>query len=98
MSSVESPNQSFACIDYKGSSICVEIDPGQSISLKINGLLRESRKFTGVLQKATKLSSSVQTDYEWHEFIVAEVLISQDSATVNILANDKLILDKALAL
>jgi len=98
MSSAESQHRSFACIDYKGSNICVQIDPGQSISLKINGMLRESRTLTGSPQQATKLSSSVQTDYEWHEFIVAEVLISQISATVNILANDKLILDKVLVL
>jgi hypothetical protein len=98
MSSVESPDQSIASVDYKGCNICVEIDPRQSISLKINGMLRESRQFTGAFQQTTKLSSSVQTDYEWHEFIVAEVLISQHSATVSILANDKLLLEKSLAL
>ncbi len=76
------------CAEYRGANLRVEFDSKPSAALYINNLQRhtevaESRPHT------FSLSSPVQTDYEWHEYIDAVVRISEDAATVKISTGGK---------
>jgi len=62
-------------INYRGAELCVELDESEA-RLLINGLVRQRSP----VSKALLLSSTVQTDYEWHEYI--EGIITSHSGRV----------------
>ena len=98
MTTTPAKDPTFVTIDYKGASICVEIVPHQFVSLRIGNVPRETRQLNSIPGQSVRLSSSVQTDYEWHEFIVATVAIREGNAEVSILASNELILQQVVEL
>ncbi|MBD3649318.1 MAG: hypothetical protein HUJ31_18130, partial [Pseudomonadales bacterium] len=56
--------------------------------LLINGLVREQRQTSPGKPVTLKLGSSVQTDYEWHEFIEGIVHYDTNRITAKIIANN----------
>tara|TARA_E500000331_G_scaffold355331_1_gene410528 strand:+ start:984 stop:1253 length:270 start_codon:yes stop_codon:yes gene_type:complete len=69
--------------NYRGANLTIELDQNEC-RLLINGLVREQRE----LASAITLSSTVQTDYEWHEFIQGTITRSDDSLTMVLSANN----------
>ena len=60
---------------YRGASLVVEAGPDEA-ALFINGIRRAQASTAG--REVIRLNSSVQTDYEWHEFIEAVVTLGSD--------------------
>ena len=88
------PEKKLACVDYKGINICVQVNSNRFVTLKIDGVPRDTRVIAVPKGQAVILSSSVQTDYEWHEFITATVIIEEDMARVCVQANNQSILEQ----
>ena len=66
-------------ITYHGATLALEIGPTPSVTLRINGLVRDEA--TSDADSVTlRVNSTVQTDYEWHEFI--EGVVRYDGARV----------------
>ena len=61
--------------EYRGSTLCLELENNQA-RLLINGIVRDQ----GIVTSSLRLSTTVQTDYEWHEFI--EGIISPGEKTL----------------
>ena len=68
---------------YRGVILTVESD-GYEGRLFINGLIRARIKLTST----TRLSSTVQTDYEWHELIEGTITRKADKITITLSANN----------
>ena len=69
---------------YQGTTLVLEIDSTPSARLRINGILRD--QVTSDTQFVTiRLSSTVQTGYEWHEYI--EGLIEYSEGTIKATLN-----------
>ncbi len=72
---------------YRGAQLKLVLDTNGTAKLSINGMLRdETIVRTG--QSALTLSSSVQTDYEWHELIEAHVQIHNHLIAAQLLSNN----------
>ena len=69
--------------NYRGVILTVESD-GYEGRLFINGLIRARIKLTST----TRLSSTVQTDYEWHELIEGTITRKADKITISLSANN----------
>ena len=69
--------------NYRGVILTVESD-GYEGRLFINGLIRARIKLTST----TRLSSTVQTDYEWHELIEGTITRKADKITITLSANN----------
>lgn len=69
-------------IEYRGARLQLEISD-EHVQLRINGIVRDETP-TGDVQR---LSSTVQTDYEWHEFIEAVVAFTDRGIQASLLAN-----------
>ena len=69
--------------NYRGVNLTIELDHSEG-RLLINGLVRERTKRAATI----RLSSTVQTDYEWHEFIVGTIICSENSITMMLTANN----------
>lgn len=67
--------------------ISVELLPGPGARLLINGLVRAVE--SGNLPCRLVLSSTLQTDYEWHEFIEASVECSATDTRISIKASNQ---------
>ena len=74
-------------LEYRGARLKVEVDDQMRSSLYINGLQRDSQD-AETLPGRCRLSSSVQTDYEWHEFIEAEIILNSSEITITLRANN----------
>lgn len=74
-------------IEYRGADLTVQVE-GQDATLLINNRTRETKTATTKPVTLT-LSSTVQTDYEWHEFIEAEINLDQDSTAITLRANSQ---------
>jgi hypothetical protein len=98
MNTPQNDGHQQVCTDYKGARICVRLAPGQTVSLHIDGISRQSVCISNKTTQAARLSSTLQTDYEWHEFIVALIEFSRTSALVKILANSQTIASKEVDL
>ena len=82
-------------VEYKNAFLRVELEAGGSAGLFINNIQRMhsslgTRKETlqGTLQGTLRLSSSVQTDYEWHEFIEAIIIFKEKEISVSLCASN----------
>ena len=67
---------------YRGAELCVELDDTEA-RLLINGLVRQRSP----MSKTVLLSSTVQTDYEWHEFIEGIVTCHSRGVKMVLVAN-----------
>lgn len=81
--------------EYGGVDLELRFAPDSRASLRINGIERESAssdKQTITLM----LSSTVQTDYEWHEFVEAVVRYDADHIKASIYANKQELVTRSI--
>lgn len=72
---------------YRGATLTLEIATPPDVTLRINRLARDRASGSG---KATlRVSSTVQTDYEWHEYIEGIVSFEKDAISARIVANNQ---------
>jgi hypothetical protein len=75
---------------YHGSTISIGYsgrDPGE---LKVNGIIRDKAEQADYL----KLTTSVQTGYEWHEWVEGVFLIRQQQIQLTLACNNETIADQ----
>ena len=72
--------------EYGGVDLALRFEPDSKASLCINGIERESTSSDKRTITLT-LSSTVQTDYEWHELVEAIVRYDTDNIRASIYAN-----------
>lgn len=71
---------------YRGANLELTFDGKGQAALLINGIVRQSTEVeTG---DTARLSSTVQTDYEWHEFIEAIVRPQGNAIEAILIANN----------
>ena len=71
---------------YRNVALRVELDGVRSAALFINNIQRMQDTLT-TLPGTIRLSSSVQTDYEWHEFIEAIVTFTEKEIGISLRAS-----------
>ncbi len=81
-------------VNYRGAVIRIVIET-DAASLHINGLERD-KKALGQDPRTLKLSSSVQTDYEWHEFIESTLEVEANQVRVELVANNQPLLSETV--
>ena len=74
---------------YRGAELCVELDEEEA-RLLINGLIRQRSP----VSKTLRLSSTVQTDYEWHEIIEGIITSNSWGVKMVLVANKAEIAEK----
>ena len=74
-------------VKYKNIALRVELDGVKSAALFINNIKRMQDTLT-TLPGTLRLSSSVQTDYEWHEFIEATVTFTGKEIGISLRASN----------
>ena len=88
------PRMSEFEVNYRGAVIRIVIET-DAASLHINGLERD-KKALGQDPQTLKLSSSVQTDYEWHEFIESTLEVEANQVRVELGANNQPLLSETV--
>lgn len=73
---------------YHGTTLRLEFDDSPGARLMINGLVRQERCADADKAVVLRLTSTVQTDYEWHEFIEGIVDYSQERIQATLVANN----------
>ncbi|MFT7221245.1 MAG: hypothetical protein ACI8Z1_002867 [Candidatus Azotimanducaceae bacterium] len=93
-------------VEYHGARISVRIESISSpadnggaypVSLLINGLQRDKDHLKPSLG-SVRLSSPVQTDYEWHEIIEATIALKHHDLTLSLTANQQPLASKVFKL
>lgn len=74
-------------VKYKNAALRVETGGNQSAALFINNIQRMQASLT-TLPGTLRLSSSVQTNYEWHEFIEVIVTFDEKEITISLRASN----------
>ena len=74
-------------VNYNNAALRVEVNDHRSAALFINNIQRMQESLT-TLPGTLRLSSSVQTDYEWHEFIEVIVTFDEKEITISLLASN----------
>ncbi|MDC0067723.1 hypothetical protein OAL10_02870 [Gammaproteobacteria bacterium] len=74
-------------INYNNAALRVELGEDRSAALFINNIQRMQESLS-TLPGTLRLSSSVQTDYEWHEFIEVIVTFDEKETTISLLASN----------
>lgn len=74
-------------VEYRNAALRVELDSDRSARLLINNIQRMRESLT-TLPGTIRLSSSVQTDYEWHEFIEVIVTFSEQENSICLRASN----------
>jgi hypothetical protein len=74
-------------VEYRNAALRVELDSDRSARLFINNIQRMQASLTA-LPGTLRLSSSVQTDYEWHEFIEVILIFSEKEITISLRASN----------
>jgi hypothetical protein len=69
--------------NYRGADLCLELD-NDDARLLINGISRDQ----GTVTSSLRLSSTVQTDYELHEFIQGVIIRNDNSLTAKLIAGN----------
>ena len=83
-------------LEYRGVQLRVEVNDKLLTSLYINGMCRDSR--SPAVSGQCSLSSTVQTDYEWHEFIKADIVLNESEIIITISANNAILGSKSYML
>ena len=68
---------------YGGAELTLKISIEGEATLLVNGIARDRTRGTSTLL----VSSTVQTDYEWHELIEGKVSIGEDEISASLFAN-----------
>ncbi len=80
-------------VHYEGADLLLTFDRHATANLRINGIERDfdsgDSNFDVTDVITLKLTSSVQTAYEWHELIEAVVVYNTGTITASILASKK---------
>lgn len=84
-------------LNYRENTIRVQVCLPRTARLFINNIQRDEQT-AGDTQSRLNLTSSVQTDYEWHEFIEADVQFQKDNVRLTLLANKTVIADETVPL
>jgi hypothetical protein len=84
-------------VDYRGTVLRVEVKEPPSARLLINGMERSVESAANT-PCTFRLSSPVQTDYEWHEIIEAIVQFGAESVTIALTANSTHLAEKTAQL
>lgn len=79
--------------NYRDNDLRVEVATPPAARLLINRINRASETRDEVPCRI-RLSSSVQTDYEWHEFVEAEIDFSADEIRLVLIANKAVIAEQ----
>ena len=79
-------NMVVLTLNYRQANLRVELDSNLFARLYINGIQRD-KALPDSLPASLKLTSTVQTDYEWHEFIEAEVMFTETAVKITLRAN-----------
>jgi len=79
--------------NYHDNDLRVEVATPPAARLLINRINRASESRDEVPCRIN-LSSSVQTDYEWHEFVEAEIDFATDEIRLVLVANKAVIAEK----
>lgn len=79
---------------YHGARLTLSFDDSPAAKLAINGLVREEASSNSDAI-TLRLSSTVQTDYEWHEFIEGTVRYSASRIEATLIANNTELLQQA---
>ena len=74
-------------VEYKNVALRVELGSEQSAELFINNIQRMQASLM-VPSGTLRLSSSVQTDYEWHEIIEAIVTFTEKEIGISLRASN----------
>jgi len=86
---------------YQAADLQLDFDEQANVALRINGLIRDrydAVKGAKLPENITiKLSSPVQTDYEWHEIVEATVCYSATQIIASIEASKQLIASKTIS-
>lgn len=80
-------------VNYRGTRLCIDVEIG-SAGLSINGLERDRKPLTP--GQSISLSSTVQTDYEWHEFVEGILEIGEEQVKVTLTANSQVLIEEVL--
>ena len=81
-------------VSYRDADLKVEFDQHQSARLVINNVSRHEQRAES-LPCTLRLTSTVQTDYEWHEFIEAIVHFDEETISVQLIANNTEVANKS---
>ena len=73
---------------YRGVILSLELGTSPDVALRINGLERD-RARSDAAAVTLRVSSTVQTDYEWHEFIEGTVVYADGEITARLVANNQ---------
>lgn len=79
--------------DYRGARLKLDVSYPPRAELYINGI-RRAAETTGTPPSVIRLGSTVQTDYEWHEYIEAVVRFSDDLCRISLSANNQALLEE----
>lgn len=82
-------------VNYGGAEITVDLLTPPGARLTINRITRASEMVRP--PNVVRLSSTVQTDYEWHEFIEAVIDFKGDEIYIAINANNQRIAEERFA-
>lgn len=74
--------------NYHGAILRLEFEGIPDARLRINGIVRQARKAEAGKPTVIRLASTVQTDYEWHEFVEGIVDYSDDNIVARLIANN----------
>lgn len=80
-------------VNYHGAVIRVEWDRTPSARLYINNLERDADSIEQGDVGVIRLNSTVQTDYEWHEFVEAVVSYEANQSSLVLTANRRTLID-----
>ncbi|MDE0758030.1 MAG: hypothetical protein OSB45_07705 [Pseudomonadales bacterium] len=76
---------------YHGSTISIGYSDRDPVELKVNGIIRDKAEQADYL----KLTTSVQTGYEWHEWVEGVFLIRQQQIQLTLTCNNETIADQS---
>lgn len=71
----------------ENTSLCATNHGGLAATLRVNGITRDEASSQSNTSKL-RLTSTVQTDYEWHEFIEAIVDVTDTTVNIRLLASN----------
>lgn len=74
--------------NYHGAILRLEFEGTPDARLRINGVVRQARKAEAGVPAVIRLASTVQTDYEWHEFVEGVIDYNDENIVARLIANN----------